>query len=48
MAKPRFVLEARLIVDLILVVVKGLVEPNEAMSHTVQGHQRQRGHSGEF
>ena len=48
MAKPRFVLEARLIVDLILVVVKGLVQPNEAMSHTVQGYQRLTSHSEEF
>ena len=48
MAKPRFVLEARLIVDLILAVVKGLVQPNEAMSHTVQGYQRLTSHSEEF
>ena len=40
MAKPRFVLEAGLIVDLILVAVNRLVEPNKAMSHTVQGCQR--------
>ena len=40
MAKPRFVLEAGLIMDLILVAVNRLVEPNKAMSHTVQGCQR--------
>ena len=31
-----------------LVVVKGLVQLNEAMSHARQGHPRQTGHSGEF
>ena len=31
-----------------LVVVKGLVQLNEAMSHAVQGHPRWMGHSGAF
>ena len=31
-----------------LVVVKGLVSLNEAMSHATQGHPRRMGHSGEF
>ena len=31
-----------------LVVVKGLVQLHEVMSHAMQGHPRQTGHSGEF
>ena len=31
-----------------LVVAKGLVELNEAMSHAVQGHPKWMGHSEEF
>ena len=31
-----------------LVVVKGLTYLNEAMSHAMQGHPRQMGHSEEF
>ena len=31
-----------------LVVAKGLVELNEAMSHAVQGHPRQMDHYGDF
>ena len=31
-----------------LVVVKWLVQLSEAMSHAVQGHLRQMGHSEEF
>ena len=34
--------------DLILVVMKGFVELNEAMSHTMQGYQRLTSHSEEF
>ena len=31
-----------------LVMVRGLAKLNEAMNHTVQGHQRWMGHSEEF
>ena len=31
-----------------LVVAKGLVQPNEAVSHAMQGHPRWTDHSGKF